>query len=539
MPKPFKPKSRAPKQRYAIGDTFLERHVAIPSHEEKSRFYFDEQIRGFGVKVYACGTIVFGVRFNLPAGKMRWIVIGTYKDDYKVRAAREEAIVIKQNVGKGLPPLAHRVKPETALARLQDLAAKYFSELSELVLSGNLAQKTLDKYKRQWTQNVPKSLKQKYVSELDVTDFQRVHRQITKSAARKKKPSKKKDPGKRIHSKKQVEAKKKPALKNGRPIEANRTLAMLSSMLGWVMDLPQKLRMGLTENHALPVIKNPERLDRGVQLKDAEQVRLIQFLNDPMNRKSVWWEAERKARRRAKASRQKRAEIRQPGYILEDIMADALLLCFLTGLRSWEVKAMRWDGISESGDILKTPITKQGARKTTKLIYKDTFLTEDAIEVLKRQPRDSEFVFPSRGRSKASSSGHITNLQDVWERVRTHLDLPNIRIHDLRHTMACELARPGGLGVKDLQAAMGWESSQTALRYLHAYEENLKESVRAINDKRKARLAQTQETIEMKPDLEVVDSDSPKSVLPQRGKMPKPIERLSRDSKTPPVGRAG
>jgi integrase len=332
------------------------------------------------------------------------------------------------------------------------------------------------KYKRQWAQNVPKLLKNKYVSELDVTDFQGVHRKITKSALRKKRTGKK-DPSKRIHSKKSAQVAKKPAPKKGRPIEANRTLNMLSSMLGWVMDLPQKKRMGLTENHALAVIKNPERTDRGVQLKDAEQLRLIQFLNDPTNRRSFWWEAERKARRTAKALRQKREEIRQPAHVLEDMLADALLICFLTGLRSWEVKAMRWDGISEEGDMLKTPVTKQGARKTTRLLYKDTFLTDDALEVLGRQPRDSEWVFPSRGRSKKSTSGHITNLQDAWERVRSHLGLPIVRIHDLRHTMACELARPGGLGVKDLQAAMGWESSQTALRYLHAYEENLKESI--------------------------------------------------------------
>ena len=538
MPEPTKPPSRAPKQRYAICDTFLDRHVDIPTTAERARFYFDDQTRGFGVKVYASGTIVFGVRFNLPAGKMRWVVIGTYKDKYKTKDARDDAMVIKQNVGKGLPPLVHRVKPETALARLQDLAEKWFVELDELVLSKNLSEKTVKKYKRQWTQNIPKSLKNKYVSELDVTDFQGVHREITKSAVRKKR-TKKKDPNKRIHSKKSAQVSKKPAPKKGRPIEANRTLNMVSSMLGWVMDLPQAKRMGLTENHALAVIKNPERTDRGVQLKDAEQIRLIQFLYDPMNRRSFWRESERKARRTAKALRQKREEVRQPAHVIEDMMADALLICFLTGLRSWEVKAMRWDGISEEGDMLKTPVTKQGARKTTRLLYKDTFLTDDALEVLSRQPRDSEWVFPSRGRSKKSSSGHITNLQDAWERVRSHLGLPIVRIHDLRHTMACELARPGGLGVKDLQAAMGWESSQTALRYLHAYEENLKESIRAITDKRKARLAQAQNNIGAKSDQEGITTDSPRSVLPQPSKTLQPINNLSRDSKSPHERRAG
>lgn len=526
MPMPSKAESRAPKQRYAIGDTFLDRNVELPSREEKARFYFDDQIRGFGVKVYATGTIVFGVRFNLPRGRMRWIAIGTYKDDYKTKGAREEAMVIKQNVGKGLPPLAHRVKPELALARLQDLAEHWFKELDELVLSRNMAEKTVKKYKRQWIQNVPKSLKIKYVSELDVTDFQKVLRMITKSNARKK-PSKKRDPNKRIHSKKQPKVAKPAAKKKGRPIEANRTLDMLSSMLGWVMGLPGNKRMGLTENHVLKVIMNPERSDRGVQLKDAEQIRLIQFLNDPMNRKSVWWDQERKARRIAKAQRQKREEVRQPTYVLEDMMADALLLCFLTGLRSWEVKAMRWDGI-EGGDILKTPITKQGARKTTRLLYKDTFLTDDALEVLNRQPRLSEWVFPSHGRGKASASGHISNLQDAWERVRSHLELPAVRIHDLRHTMACELARPGGLGVKDLQAAMGWESSQTALRYLHVYEENLKESIRTISDKRKARLAAGQGTTEVTSNDEATESDLSESVRSPKRKGPRPMQNLTK-----------
>lgn len=76
---------------------------------------------------------------------MRWVVIGTYRDDYKTKAAREEAIVIKQNMGKGLPPVSHRVKPETALARLQDSAEKWFIELDELVLSKNLSKKPAPK----------------------------------------------------------------------------------------------------------------------------------------------------------------------------------------------------------------------------------------------------------------------------------------------------------------------------------------------------------------------------------------------------------
>lgn len=530
--------SRAPKQRYPISDTFLDRNIEIPTKDEKARFYFDEQIRGFGVKVYASGTIVFGVRFNLPGGRMRWVVIGTYKDEYKTKAAREEAMVIKQNVGKGLPPLAHRVKPELALARLQDLAEAWFKELDQLVLSGNMAGNTVKKYKRQWAQNVPKPLKNKYISELDVTDFQGLLRTITNSHARKK-PANKRDPNKRIHAKKQPSVAKKDPKKNRRPIEANRTLDMLSSMLGWVMSRPVNKRMGLTENHVLSVVMNPEQTDRGVHLTDVEQIRLLQFLSDPMNRKSFWWEQERKARRLAKAQRQKRKELRQPDFVLEDMMADALLLCFLTGLRSWEVKAMRWDAINEDEDLLKTARTKQGARKTTRLLYKETFLTDDALEVLKRQPRTSEWVFPSHGRGKASASGHISNLQDAWERVRAHLDLPKVRIHDFRHTEACELARPGGLGVKDLQAAMGWESSQTALRYLHAYEENLKESIRAIAEKRKARLAKAQETKLTTPKKSSAASDSPESALPLKGKSPKPVGRLTGGSKVSHSDRAG
>lgn len=442
---------------FSITETFVDR-LARPSREEKARFFFDRKSTGFGVKVYYSGTKVFGVRIVIKGNEARWLRIGPHGDPWDADSAREEARLIKLNVENGLDPFAHRAPKRTSLRHFKDLAEEFFEHFQGMVDQGVRSQATCNEYKRQWRKNVPQELKLKSVLSLKKSDFKILHTTITM-----------RNPDKPLN------------------VEANRTLAMLGSMFAWTLDRDQEDRMGLTENLVQGITHNPET-ERGVWMEELEQARLLAFLLDPMNRIQNWWQAERKARREAKFSRPRRLSVKRPPYVLDGIIIDALLLCFLTGLRHCEVLAMRWDQVSDADGIIKVPIRKKGAKPGTQTEFKKVFLTQEIRELLKRIPKTGEWVFPSPGRNSLSKSGHLENLQGAWERIREHLKLPQVRVHDFRHTVASDMVELGKLNARELKESMGWKTTQTALRYLHARDRQQQAKIQEITTARMERL---------------------------------------------------
>ncbi len=460
---PLTKKRTAPrtKKNYSITPTFVE-NAKRPSQSQKAFWYWDKKLTGFGLKVYYTGRKVYGIRFILKGGKSRWIEIGPDGDPWNAKTARDEATLIAQNVMNGRTPMAHKVEREVVFATLRDLFNAYATHLDEMVGKGALAARTVAKYKRQWEMNVPEEYKVKHITELDVEVFDRLHTLITNPPV--------------------------PVRKARRPVEANRTLDMLSAMLEWVLSLPERRRLGLKENAVRKVTQNVESDDRGIWLSDEDQAKLFEFLLNPQHRYNTWWDEERRARRIARARKIKRPERRRPCYVLIDTMVDALLVLFMTGLRAAEVMSLPWEAINDTRQTAKVQQNKQGAGPTEQIQHKRIYLPDEVLEILAKLPKEGPWVFPSAGRSKKSSSGHIANLQDAWDRVRTHLNLPKVRLHDFRHTVACELSSHPDGTVKNLQGAMGWATAQTALRYLHARQKHLDRMVQETASSRIQRL---------------------------------------------------
>lgn len=439
-------KAPRPKRNHSITDTFV-KEVKRPTRQQRATWYWDRKLTGFGLKVYYTGKKVYGVRFILKGGKSRWCAIGEDGNPWNAGTARSKAKQMLQNVLDGLAPDHAKVEKEEVFASLADLYGDYTDHLDNMVAKGAMSERTVKKYKRQWEQNLRASDKSALVSSLSMEFFDALHTWITDNPIKK-------------------------GLKK-RPIEANRTLDMLSAMLAWVMERPLKQRRGLTENWVAKVTQNVENDERGVWLSEEDQTILFDFLLDPANRYQNWYEQEQAARRLARRKKTRRPERRRPRHVLTETMADALLVLFTTGLRSKEVMCLRWDEVDGNRQTATLQQNKQGPGPTERIQHKRIFLPAEVMEILAKRPREGPWVFPSNGRGLRSGSGHIVNLQDCWERVRKHLNLPNIRLHDFRHTVACELASHPNGTVKNIQQAMGWATAQTALRYLHARQKAL------------------------------------------------------------------
>lgn len=114
---------------------------------------------------------------------------------------------------------------------------------------------------------------------------------------------------------------------------------------------------------------------------------------------------------------------------------DFLLLCLFTGARRGNVMAMRWDQISIEQRIWTIPRTKNGLPQILPL-------TDEAMAVLARRKAanpDSPWVFPS----DRSKTGYLTKPEGAWGEVLRRAGLQNVRIHDLRRTLASWQALTG------------------------------------------------------------------------------------------------
>jgi integrase len=141
---------------------------------EGSCISYDDQVRGFGLRVTAAGIKSFVLNYSI-AGRERRITIGRWPE-WTADAARTEALKLRENISKGTDPLREReyARGEPLVA---DLAAKYIDEYA-------LAHKR-DRsvyYDRRMLDGIilPK-LGRLRVSAVDKIDIQRLHISLKKT----------------------------------------------------------------------------------------------------------------------------------------------------------------------------------------------------------------------------------------------------------------------------------------------------------------------------------------------------------------------
>ena len=149
-------------------------------------------------------------------------------------------------------------------------------------------------------------------------------------------------------------------------------------------------------------------------------------------------------------------------------------ICLLTGARRSNVLAMRWDELS-LGDPAewKIPMTKNGEAHTVTLV-------PQAIEILNQLKGlfDSPWVFFS----DASKSGHIEEPKTAWKRILTRAGITDLRIHDLRRTLASWQVRTGASSFV-IGKTLGHKDKQATAIYARVSKDVAKESMEnAVNE---------------------------------------------------------
>ena len=146
--------------------------------------------------------------------------------------------------------------------------------------------------------------------------------------------------------------------------------------------------------------------------------------------------------------------------------ADIIRLLLLTGCRRGEILTLRWNEVD--ADTIALGDAKTGPRTV--------YLNVRARRIIERQPRgQSAFVFPSERNPERPYRPHLP----LWDRVRTEAGIEDVRLHDLRHTMASH-AVMNGVPVPVVSRLLGHSNVQMTLRYAHLADKDIEAAAERV-----------------------------------------------------------
>lgn len=147
---------------------------------------------------------------------------------------------------------------------------------------------------------------------------------------------------------------------------------------------------------------------------------------------------------------------------------DAIRMLIFTGCRVNEILTAQWPYVDWDMQVLILPDSKTGSKTIP--------LSAPAIQTLKSRPviEGNPYIFQGY-----RTGQHFVGLFDVWQRIREKAGIPDVRLHDLRHSYA-SVGAAAGLGLPIIGALLGHADAATTQRYAHLATDPLKAAAEAI-----------------------------------------------------------
>jgi len=364
---------------------------------------WDTELRGFLVRLRTGGSRKFIVEW-MRDRRTRRVTLGDY-GPLTVDQARDLARQILAQVAKGEDPAAERASERTA-PTMADLAERYLEQHAALKKKPS----SIETDERLLKNYVIPALGRRKVAEVGLKHMADLHHAM-----------------------------------RGTPVQANRTLALLSKMFNLAE------RWGLRPQGANPC--------RGIDR--FRETRRERFLSG--------------------------AEIARLGAVLEEeapnepFVVLAIRLLLLTGARRNEVLTLRWSEVDFERGALRLTDSKTGAKAIP--------LGPTALAILAATPRleGNPYVIPGR-----RAGGRLVGLFRPWVRIRERADLGDLRLHDLRHSFA-SIGAAAGLGLPILGSILGHKSHATTARYAHLGDDPRRAAAARISDEIAAALSRKED----------------------------------------------
>lgn len=341
---------------------------------------FDSEQAGFGLRVYPSGRKSWVYQYSSGC-RRRLLTLGPVVD-ISLPEARRRASQAKRSLIDGDDPLELRDQRRKAVS-VSELCDRYLEDHAPLKKSRAADQRRIEKVIRP-------SIGRLRIEEVDRSKIEQLYRRIGSMRG---------------------------------PYEANRTLALLSTMFSLAVewgDFPADL-------------VNPARIPKGQRYREQRRDR-------PLRTEEV------------------EGLLRAIDEEGDPSLRAILRLLLVTGLRKSELLERRWDDLDKGRGTLRISDTKAGKPRHVPL---STVALGILAEIPQRIGNPFIFVSPNK------AGDHRKEIFRPWRRIRERAGCADLRIHDLRHSVATWLAE-ANMPAQDIQNALGHQSLQTTMRYVHA-----------------------------------------------------------------------
>jgi integrase len=142
-----------------------------------------------------------------------------------------------------------------------------------------------------------------------------------------------------------------------------------------------------------------------------------------------------------------------------DVMfANAVRLALLTGARRGELLAAKWADFDLAAGVWVKPASTTKQKSLHRVALSDVAVR--LLIEMRRHSDSSVWVFPAR------RGGHRVSIREPWDVIRAAAGIPDVRLHDLRHTFA-SVSASSGASLPLIGAMLGHASPTTTHRYTH------------------------------------------------------------------------
>jgi integrase len=399
---------------------------ALKPNPAKDEFLWDTEAKGFGVRVKPTGARSFVVSYYAPGlhQKRRRLTIGAY-GPLTVEEARKRALDLLARIAAGEDPAQEASEKRRAISD-ETVKALFRAYLED----GRVLRResTLGYYESLARLYVIPALGDLPVARVSVQDVAKLHRSLSAT-----------------------------------PTTANRVVQLIKAFFYWL----SKRGFVKGENPASLVERFPESpKERFLTVEEmgrlGEALRLAEM------------EGLRPAPQHQKPPRGRRK--RNTGMFSSDpkkanpIAVAALRVLMLTGWREKEALTLRWDAVDFPRGIVTLNDTKSG--RSTRA------LPAPALALIAEQPKRvyCPYVFPGKVEGKP-----LQEIQRLWYAVRSAAGLEDVRLHDLRHSVA-SIAAAQGHSLYLIGKLLGHKDQRSTARYAHLADDARKTMADSVGD---------------------------------------------------------
>jgi integrase len=409
------------------------RNIAPLAPADKSVIYYDEDLKGFGLKIMPSGVRSWILEYRPGVGgrnvAKKRIKLGT-PATLSPEDARDEATRMLARVTLGADPASNRAE-ERAVLSIKEVGDLFLDKHVEAKRKANTAWF----YRHVLETHVYPNLGTMKASLVTRADVARMQAAISK---------------------------KRGSNKTGGKMISNRALAVLSAMFGWAQG------EGLVPDAFNPVIK-VERYRESSKERYLTTDEIAALGSALIEAETVGFPFE-VDHTKAKAKHSPKPETRRAPF--SEHVTAAIRLLMLTGCRLREILNLRWDEVDFERGILFLPDSKTGK--------KPVILASPALAILQNLKRVGAFVIASDSAGTEEETPRH-DLKRPWAAISKRAGLGDVRLHDLRHTFA-SVGAGSGLGLPMIGSLLGHADVKTTQKYAHLASDPVRRAADIIAD---------------------------------------------------------